>query len=458
MGKIGVLQAYIQRIEPMEDAGHRHFLQPLAPVFDKLNQGLTGQHSQIKHALNRAYRDILDSAIRRERAGEYRHTLSEWTVIVQAAELANRLRAVLVKEHDLANNKGRGRQFRQRRREFSTAGLSLYERLIIVARAVVAMSIVLGLWLFNHDQPIMEGAGLLVAIITTFFAIMVPTNPVALVKQLAIGLMFAGGAAFVLNFGILPRASDYEMMAMAVFPFMFVAGLAMMNPPTMAIGLTVLVTTGFMMQPHNSGRPDFLVFSQMLMGAEFATFLALISFATIFPTNLAQVVKHRINELTCDMARGFDEPRERFETRTFDRLVNLPAQADETLPFTASQAAFSGMMLGMEVRTLHILGRHADFDAASHEIINQRLEAISREFQRTNPRLSHVFDLQRRTNQLARDLLDEALQLPTHAQMRQGVRAAVSAELVAGALSIYGRAYDDGEGHESHLGHYTYSI
>lgn len=414
VSRISTLQAYIQRIGSLDGQNRRSFLQPLHQSLQMLAAGPSGQHHKIKHALNRAYQGILDKAIQRERAGEYQHSLSEWTVIVQAAELANRLRAALIKEHDLANDRGiSARSHHRWRPEFSTAGLSLYERLIITARAVVAMSIVLGMWLFSHDQPIMEGAGLLLAIITTFFAILAPTNPVFLVKQQALGLLIAGGVAFVIGFGILPRAADYEMMAMAIFPFMFVAGMAMMNPPTMLLGLTVLVTTGFMLQPQNSGRPDILVLLQMLIGSELAALLALVSFSLIFPTNLAKVVKHRISELTSDMARRFDEPRERFETRTFDRLVNLPVQADEELPFTASQAAFSGMMLGVEMRTLHILGCRADFDTATHDAIKALLEAISREFVRSNPRLAQVFGLQRQANQLARQLLDEHCNWPT---------------------------------------------
>lgn len=458
VGRISTLQAYIQRIGALDGQNRRVFLQPLRHSLQMLTESPSGQHLRIKHALNRAYQGILDNAIRRERAGEYQHNLSEWTVIVQAAELANRLRAVLIKEHDLSQGRGlSARSPHSRRPEFSTAGLSLYERLIVTARAVVAMSVVLGLWLFSHDQPIMEGAGLLLAIITTFFAILAPTNPVFLVKQQGIGLLFAGGVAFVIGFGILPRAADYEMMAMAIFPFMFVAGLAMINPPTMSIGLTVLVTTGLMLQPQNSSRPDILILLQMLIGSELAALLALVSFALIFPTNLAKVVKHRISELTRDMARHLDEPRERFETRTFDRLVNLPVQADDELPFTASQAAFSGMVLGVEMRKLYILGRHADFDTTTHKTIKALLKTIGQEFMRTNPRLNQVFSLQRQANQLAQQLLAEALQLATHARVRQGVRTAVSAELVASALALYGRAYDDGQSYDIQLGNYAYS-
>lgn len=90
-------------------------------------------------------------------------------------------------------------------------------------------------------------------------------------------------------------------------------------------------------------------------------------------------------------------------------------------------------------------------------LIKPMLGAIGQEFERANPRLRQVFDLQRRANQLAQELLDEALQMANHARVRQGVRAAVAAELVASALAIYGRAYNDGQRYEMRLGNYAYS-
>ena len=361
-------------------------------------------------------------------------------MISRALDLANRLRAAVVKHGLLIAERGTGRRTATRRSEFSIAR-TVGESVKVTIRAAAAMSAGALIWV-THDEQALAGTMVLLSVLTTLFAL--TDNPTAGARNFGIGGLIAGVAAFFVNFVLLPHATGFPMLMLVLAPCVFVAGLAMINPDTALIGRVGLVQFALFVQPANSGRQTFVSFFESFLGAELAVILALTAFALVLPVNNRDVLKNRLAGIFGELARGFTEPRERFETRIYDRLIKLPVAADDgEFHVSARQAAFAAVNMGLEARSLLVLADRAGFASATRRAIHDELKALEALFEHGYPSIEAVFDRQADINDLALRLLHEALAFTPTQRRRHGIRASVSAELVSAALADYALAREN---------------
>ena len=402
----------------------------------------------LRRAFGQAYTRILETA-RADRANDRRRSLVDWVVISRALDLASRMRAAVVKHEMLLTERGAGRRTRRSRPEFAVP-VSVRESLRTTARAAVAMGIGAAIWA-THAEPALNGMMVLMAVLTTLFAL--GDNPVGGARGFGIGAACAGVAAFVVNFVLLPAVNGYVMLMVVLLPFVFVAALAMATPRLALVGRISLVTFGLLVHPDNNARQDFVSFAEALIGAELAVFLALAAFTLILPVSSRGLLRERLAGMFGELARGFTGSRERFETRVYDRLLRLPVAADRgETHVSARQAAFAAVNMGLEARSLRVLAARAGFGEPTRAGVRTALAELERLFAHGYPAVERVFEVQAKTNALARRMLDEAVTFTPRRRMRHGVRAAVAAELVAAALADYGLARENADGTAIRLG------
>ena len=403
----------------------------------------------ITGAFDKAYDAVLSQARAGGSQASAKRSLIDWVVISRALDLANRLRAAVVKHGLLIAERGTGRRTSTRRSEFSIAR-TVGESVKVTIRAAAAMSAGAIIWV-THDEQALSGTMVLLSVLTTLFAL--TDNPTAGARNFGIGGLIAGVAAFFVNFVFLPHATGFPMLMLVLAPCVFVAGLAMINPDTALIGRVGLVQFALFVQPANSGRQTFVSFFESFLGAELAVILALTAFALVLPVNNRDVLKNRLAGIFGELARGFTEPRERFETRIYDRLMKLPVAADEgEFHVSARQAAFAAVNMGLEARSLLVLADRAGFAKATRQAIHNELKALESLFENGYPGIEAVFERQADINDLALRLLHEALEFTPTQRRRHGIRAAVSAELVSAALADYALARENTDEHHIALG------
>ncbi|MGN8157524.1 FUSC family protein [Salinisphaera sp. RV14] len=409
-----------------------------------------GDTRAIKRAFGKAYNDVLADARLNGDGGHRERSLVDWVVLSRALDMANRMRAAVIKHGMLIAERGAGARNASRRSEFSTAN-PIGESVKVTIRAIAAMGSGAAIWA-THDEPALAGTMVLLSVLTTLFALM--DDPAGGARGFGIGGLVAGGAAFFVNFVFLPPANSFAMLMLVLMPCVFVAGLAMVNPPTALIGRVALVQFALFVHPANDGsRQTFVGFLETFLGAELAVILALVAFALVLPVDPRQLLRARLAGIFGELAAGFAESRERFETRVYDRLVKLPTAADQgEFHVSARQAAFAAVNMGVEARSLRVLADRAGFSGHTRAAIHDALVGLESLFKRGYPRVERVFEMQGEANRLARRLLDEALTFSPRKRMRYGVRASVSAELMAAALADYGQARENTEGRRIRLG------
>lgn len=402
----------------------------------------------IKRAFGDAYNRILNTARRGTDHGE-RRSLVDWVVISRALDMANRMRAAVIKHGNLVAERGGGPGSRSRPKGFRTP-VDLRGSLRTTLRAGTAMGLGAMVWA-THDDPALDGMMVLLSVLTTLFAL--GDNPTGGARGFAIGSLCAGVAAFIVNFVLLPQVNSFAMLMVVLLPFVFVAGLAMSTPSLALVGRVGLVVFALLVHPDNNSRQDFVTYAETFMGAELAVLLALVAFAVVLPVSPRQLLRERLSGIFGELSAGFTGAREHFETRVYDRLLKLPVAADlgET-HVSARQAAFSAVNMGLEARSLRILGARAKFADATQREISRELAELERLFEHGLPTVAEVFAMQTRANDLARRMLDEALGFKPRRRMRHGVQAAVAAELVAAALADYGLARENADVGQVRLG------
>jgi len=236
-------------------------------------------------------------------------------------------------------------------------------------------------------------------------------------------------------------------------PFVFVAGLAMATPNLALIGRISLVTFGLLVHPDNNMRQDFVSYAEAAMGTGLAVILALLAFALILPITPRDRLRERLAGMFGELAKGFSGSRERFETRIYDRLLQLPVAADQgEVHVSARQAAFAAVNMGLEARSLRLLVERAGFNDDTRAAVQYELDRLAALFAKGYPSVDRVFESQASANMLARRLLAEALDFTPRRRLRHGIRAAVAAELVAAALADYGMARENTQGRQIMLG------
>lgn len=409
-----------------------------------------GDTVKIKSAFNAAYSSVLAEARAGDREVRRTRSLTEWVVISRALDLANRMRAAVIKHGFLLAERRGGPRDDGARTEFSTA-VSISESISVTIRAAAAMSAGALIWATHHDQPALAGTMVLLSVLTTLFALM--DNPSRGARGFGIGALIAGIAAFVVNFVFLPQVNSFAMLLLVLAPCVFVAGLAMANPATALYGKVGLVIFALLVHPANDSRQDFVSYAETFLGTELAVILALVAYALVLPVSPRDLLRKRLAGMFGELAHGFAEPRERFETRIYDRLIKLPVAADEgEFHVSARQAAFAAVNMGVEARSLRLLADRADFAAETDAAIDEILAGLESLFKRGYPSVERVFEMQTQANQLAHRLLGEAVTFTLRRRMRYGVRASVSAELIAAALADYGQARENTDGYRIRLG------
>lgn len=402
----------------------------------------------VKRAFGQAYNAILTDA-RADRANDRRRSLVDWVVISRALDLANRMRAAVIKHGLLVGDRG-GKDRRQARRSEFETPVSLRESLRTTVRAGTAIAIGAAIWV-THDDPALSGMMVLLAVLTTLFAL--GDNPVAGARGFAVGSCCAFLAAFVANFVLLPAVNGFAMLMIVLLPVVFVAGLAMATPRLALIGRIGLVQFALLVNPANGARQDFVSFAEAFMGIALAVILALVAFSLILPVSPRSQLRERLAGMFGELSRGFTGSRERFETRIYERLLRLPTDADQgETHVSARQAAFSAVNMGLEARALRVLAIHADFTTDTRAAVRAELHALEELFRHGYPTVEQVFAVQVRTNRLARGMLAEALTFTPRRRLRHGVRAAIAAELLAAALADYGLARENADGSAIRLG------
>lgn len=441
---VASLQVYLGKFGNRVDRGPLKELDRAAALLEKD----PNDTSAIKRAFGQAYGTILATARAGRRDGAQR-SLVDWVVISRALDLANRMRAAVIKHGLLLAERGAGRGHRSRRNEFD-APVSLRESLRTTARAAAAMAIGASIWA-THQEPALSGTMVLLAVLTTLFAL--GDNPSAGARGFGIGGLCAGASAFLVNFVLLPPVNSYAMLMVVLMPFVFVAALAMATPQLALIGRISLVQFALFVHPDNATRQTFVSFAESFMGAELAVILALVAFGLIFPVSPRGLLRERLAGMFGELAKGFTGSRERFETRVYDRLLRLPVAADQgETHVSARQAAFAAVNMGLEARSLRVLTTRAGFSGEIETAVHRELGELERLFERGYPAVERVFAMQTRTNALARRMLDEALTFEPRHRLRYGVRAAIAAELVAAALADYGLARENADGTAIRLG------
>lgn len=402
----------------------------------------------IKRAFGAAYNRILNTA-RRGTDSEEKRSLVDWVVISRALDMANRMRAAVIKHGNLVTERGDERRSSSRRNEFQTP-VDLRESIRTTLRAGTAMGLGAIIWA-THNDPALDGMMVLLSVLTTLFAL--GDNPSGGARGFGIGGLCAGVAAFFVNFVLLPQVNSFAMLMVVLLPFVFVAALAMSTPSLALIGRVGLVIFALLVHPDNNGRQDFVTYAETFMGAELAVLLALLAFSIVLPVSPRQLLRERLAGVFGELSTGLTGARERFETRIYDRLLRLPVAADQgETHVSARQAAFSAVNMGLEARSLRILGARAKFAASTQADISSELADLERLFEHGLPEVSQVFEMQSQANDLAHRMLREALQFKPRRRMRHGVQAAVAAELVAAALADYGLARENTDVGQVQLG------
>lgn len=402
----------------------------------------------IKQAFNTAYHRILRTARRGTNAGEKR-SLVDWVVISRALDMANRMRAAVIKHGNLIAERSGSRRTHSKRNEFRTP-IEVRESVRTTIRAGAAMALGASIWA-THDDPALNGMMVLLSVLTTLFAL--GDDPSGGARGFGIGGLCAGVAAFIVNFCLLPAVNSFAMLMVVLMPFVFVAALAMATPSLALIGRIALVIFALLVHPANNTRQDFVSYAEAFMGTQLAVILALLAFAVVLPVSPRQLLRERLSGIFGELSKGFTGEREHFETRVYDRLLRLPVAADQgETHVSARQAAFSAVNMGLEARSLRILAARAKFSATIQDDISTELDELERLFEQGLPQVSQVFAMQTRANGLARRMLEEALTLNPRQRMRHGIRAAVAAELVAAALADYGLARENTDARQIRLG------
>jgi len=427
---IASLQLYLDRTDSVLDRRPLRRLHGAAErmAADPRNTGA------IRTAFRQAYEAIL-AQVPQSETGR-RRSLGDWVVISRALDLADRARAAVVKQELLLAE----RSTPQRHRGGSRFAVATEPRVALrnSLRAATAMGVAAAIWA-THDEPALSGTMVLVSVLTTLFAL--GDAPLANARGFAFGAAGAAVIAFVVNFGILPQATNYVMLMMVLLPIVFIGSLAMVTPHMALSGRIFLVNFALLVHPSNTMRIDFVAYSENVLGVALAVAIAMTAFALVLPVSPRQLLRERLAGVFGELAAGFYGDRERFETRVHDRLLRLPVNTGaDTRHLNARQAAFAAVNMGIEARSLFVLVRRAGFPAAVKQDIQALLSDLQQLFDSGFPTVDAVFDLQWRANAQARSMLEVALAISDRPRRRHAIRAAVAAELVAAALADYGVA------------------
>ncbi|THF48330.1 FUSC family protein [Allorhizobium terrae] len=269
------------------------------------------------------------------------------------------------------------RHFSVASRHFDHAFLALKAGIVVVG-IVVACAIWIGLeW--------SQGAGFvaMVAVACSFFA--AQDRPAPMIRFMLVWTTVSVFASFVYLFGILPFATNFEMMALALAPFLLLLGLKMTNPQTAVIGMLVAVNVATLVGIQDRYTADFESFANggvaTVLGIAFA--YVWISVAHPFGARLAakRLLRSGWRDLA-DTAAGLrSADSERLAGRILDRLGQLvPRLAALNERELVNVDGFADVRLAINVVTLQEERRRLSVESAAS--VSQVLVAVADHYRR----------------------------------------------------------------------------
>ncbi|WP_423822255.1 FUSC family protein [Salinisphaera sp. SPP-AMP-43] len=415
---------------------------PVAALAEPARRLLAEPHhpEHAKQAFDTAYDEIL--AIAREpRQAEQPRRLADWVVLSRAAALASRARAALVTHGLLIAEREHPSAHIARRSEFGQP-IDIKHAVRNSLRTLTAVSLGGLVWVNFHDQLPSILLMILLSALTTIFATL--PSPEAAAGGFAKGLAMAAMAAFVVDFLVLPQASGFAMLMLAMMPVVFIGGLAMTDPNLALPGRISVVMFALLVHTQNGGLPSFTTYIQIVMGIFGAIALTVLAFRLVLPVSPRQRLREQMMGVFDEMADGRRHTRERFETRMYDRLNSLALnEMDAPFHFSARQAVLAAINIGLEARSLVVLSERVDLPPALATAVRNELDALRAIFAGRRPTsLEHISARRRAMHRLAERLLAHAVTIEADAERRVAIRASVCAELVSSGLADYENAFD----------------
>ncbi|MDA3922034.1 MAG: FUSC family protein [Salinisphaera sp.] len=395
----------------------------------------------IGQAFDTAYAAILNQARAPGSQGGARR-LADWVVLSRTLNLASRGRAAMIKHGMLLEERVNDVEDTTRRSEFGQP-IDLKNALRNALRTLTAVGIGGIVWVNFHDQLPAVLLMILLGALTTIFA-SVP-NPVAAAGGFAKGLLMAAAAAFVVDFFILPSASSYAMLMLAMLPVYFVAGLAMTEPSLALPGRISAVMFSLLVHVQNGTLQTFTIYIQIVIGILSAVTLTAIAFRVVLPVAPRQRLREQMFGVFKELATGRRYSRECFETRMYDRLNNLVLTeiVEGPLTFSAQRAVLAAINIGLEVRSLLVMTERMNLpDHLAQKLASERAALRDLFAGRRPASIDDAAIRARAIHAWAEHMLAYAVARDNEAERRLAIRASICAELVASALMDYVGAFE----------------
>ena len=191
------------------------------------------------------------------------------------------------------------------------------------------------------------GAGFVstVCIVCSLFA--THSRPVIASVGLVKGTFCACIVAMLCNFVLIPRVSDFPLLALILAPFLFAAGKAMQHPRTAPLGISFNIFVWGLIDPQNAMRTNEVAFFNGSMSLLLGMICGGFVFALLFPIR-PLIVRRRLAEAASrDLARIGRAPGSYsvgiWYTRMADRLTSQLESGADVPPETAA-TEFDAMM------------------------------------------------------------------------------------------------------------------
>ncbi|AWK88337.1 FUSC family protein [Azospirillum thermophilum] len=223
-------------------------------------------------------------------------------------------------------------------------------------RAAIALLMICAIWIVTA-WPNGLTAVVIVGVLCSLFASR--DNPVAVSREFIKGAAPAALAAFCVSFLVLPHLSGFPLLAAALFPFLFGAGLAMVNPRMVGRGTAFGIFFISLTAPRNAMGYDPAAFLNNAMALFTGMAIAVTAYAVIFPSDRRRIVDRLIDGMIRELRRLAADPvlprRRRFEHRMYDRINLLltgapPAEVEGLL-----RGGLAALTVGLEMARLRRL-------------------------------------------------------------------------------------------------------
>ncbi len=188
-------------------------------------------------------------------------------------------------------------------------------------RSAIALLLIATLWIVTA-WPSGLSAVVIVAVMCSLFASR--DQPMAVSRQFMDGALLSSVASFVCGFLILPQLSGFPLLALALFPFLFVMGLAMVNPRTASRGSSFAIFFISLLGPANAMAYDYTAYANGVLALATGMVIAIAVYAVVFPTDRRRLANRLMDGMLDDLRRiGTDRTpphRQRYEHRMYDRI------------------------------------------------------------------------------------------------------------------------------------------